>query len=256
MEMKTTIKHAMFFLIGYVAIGLLVSFTSTGKKEKNVENKLTKQERKDGWILMFDGKTLNGWRGLQSKPISKNWVVKDNAIQVGGPIPDNSSDILFDKKFMNFDLKFEWRVAKGGNSGVYYLAQELHPTSLVPGSVEYQILDNISYPTNGALHASASLYDMVAAEPQNAKPTNEWNTGEIIVNNGEVIHKQNGVVVVKCRLWTKEWEDLVNSSKFKGTDAIINLGGKNHEGYIGLQVHGGTEKDDYVWFKNMKIKVL
>jgi len=246
----------MLFLIGFLVIGLLGSLTSTCKEEQTADNKLTKQERKNGWMLMFDGKTFNGWRGLQSKPISENWQVKDNTIQVGGGITYTPGDILFDKKFRNFHLKFEWRVAKGANSGVYYLAQELHPTSLVPGSVEYQILDNISYPDNGALHASASLYDMVAAEPQNAKPTNEWNTGEIIVNNGEVVHMQNGVVVVKYRLWTKEWEDMVNSSKFKGTDAIINLGGKNHEGYIGLQYHGGIEKDDYVWFKNLKIKVL
>jgi len=246
--------------LGLLITIVLSSFISTkisaSTKEKNVENKLTKQERKNGWILMFDGITFKDWRGLQSKPISKNWVVKDNAIRVGGIVTDTPGDILYDKKFKNFHFKFEWRVAKGANSGVYYLAQELHPTSLVPGSVEYQILDNISYPTNGALHASASLYDMIPAEPQNAKPTNEWNTGEIIVYNGEVIHKQNGVVVVKYRLWTKEWKDMVNSSKFKGTEAIINLGGKNHEGYIGLQVHGGIGKDDYVWFKNMKIKVL
>lgn len=252
--MKRILQLGLF--IAVVLSSVISTKVGASTKEKNEENTLTKQERKDGWILMFDGKTFNGWRGPQSKPISKNWVVKDNVIRVGGTVTDTPGDILYDKKFKNFDFKFEWRVAKGANSGVYYLAQELHPTSLVPGSVEYQILDNISYPTNGALHASASLYDMIPAEPQNAKLTNEWNTGEIIVKNGNVIHKQNGVIVVKYRLWTKDWETLVNSSKFKGTDAIINLGGKNHEGYIGLQVHGGIEKDDYVWFKNMKIKVL
>lgn len=98
---------------------------------------------------------------------------------------------------------------------------------------------------------SASLYDLIAAKPQNSKPAGEWNTGGILVSKGSVIHFQNGEAVVEYHLWTDDWKKMVDGSKFKGWEKFINAGGDNQEGYIGLQDHG-----DDVWYRNIRIKIL
>jgi hypothetical protein len=95
------------------------------------------------------------------------------------------------------------------------------------------------------------LYDLIPAKPQNSKPWGEWNTGSIIVYKGTVVHKQNGEVVLEYHLWTPEWEEMIANSKFKGWTEMINAGGEERMGYIGLQDHG-----DDVWFRNIKLKVM
>ncbi len=219
-------------------------------------NKLTPLEKEEGWTLLFNGKTLEGWRGYNMKKIPDNWTISENTLKVGGQGTGEAGDIIFNKKFKNFDLKFEWKVSKGANSGVLYLGQEVQGLPFYMSANEYQVLDNISYPGNGEKRASASLYDMIAASPQNAKPALEWNTGEIIVKDGVVIHKQNGVVVVKFQLWNEDWSKMIHTSKFKDSPYLLNLGGEMRNGFIGLQSHIGKEKDDFVWFKNIKLREL
>ncbi|NLH29654.1 MAG: DUF1080 domain-containing protein, partial [Bacteroidales bacterium] len=164
-------------------------------------------------------------------------------------------DIIYDRKFRDFELSFEWKVSPGANSGVFYFAQEIPGEPIWKSALEYQILDNERHPDaklgKDGNRQSASLYDLVPAVPQNAKPAGEWNTGGVLVYKGTVVHMQNGENVLECHLWTDEWKQLVEGSKFKGMEHIINVGGPDREGYIGLQDHG-----DDVWFRNIKIKIL
>lgn len=213
-----------------------------------------------GWITLFDGKTFTGWRGYDRADMPKAWTIEDGAIKINGSGEGEAGakdggDIIYDKKFKNFELSFEWKVAKGSNSGVFYLTQEVKGDPIWKSSPEYQILDNANHPDaklgKDGNRQSASLYDLIPAKPQNSKPFGEWNTGGIMVYKGTVVHKQNGENVVEYHLWTDDWKKMIENSKFKGMPNFVDAGGPNHEGYIGLQDHG-----DDVWYRNIKIKIL
>lgn len=230
---------------------------------------------KDGFITIFDGKTFEGWRGYGKDNVPGKWTIDQGAIKFngtgGGEAQDKEGgDIIFAHKFKNFELTFDWKVAKGSNSGVFFLAQEIETTNdkgekrmepIYISSPEYQILDNANHPDakmgKDNNRQSASLYDMIPAVPQNSKPFGEWNTGKIMVYKGTVVHGQNGENVVEYHLWTPQWTELLQASKFSqekwplAFELLNNLGGANREGYIGFQDHG-----DDVWFRNIKIKIL
>jgi hypothetical protein len=222
---------------------------------------------KDGYYVIFDGTSLNGWRGYNKDEIPGRWSIDNGALKfsgsgIGEAQENDGGDIIFAHKFKNFELAFDWKIAKGANSGVFYYAQEIKGEPIYISSPEYQILDNENHEDakageNGN-RKSASLYDMIPANPQNAKPFDQWNTGSIIVSKGTVFHKQNDKTVVEFHLWTPKWKELIANSKFApGGDfplaygLMTNLGGASKEGYIGFQDHG-----DDVWFKNIRIKVL
>jgi len=220
----------------------------------------------DGAYILFCGKSLYGWRGYNKDTVPGMWSIEDKALKIKGSgtgeaQSENGGDIIFAHKFKNFELTFEWKVSKGANSGVFILAREIKGEPIWISSPEYQILDNINHLDaklgEDGNRQSASLYDMIPAKPQNAKPIGEWNTGGIIVYQGTVIYQQNGKNVVEYHLWTPKWEELINSGKFKkGGDfplaysMLTNVGGDAHEGYIGFQDHGTD-----VWFRNIKVKV-
>lgn len=222
------------------------------------KNGLSKKEKDDDWRLLFDGKTTDGWRGYGKETFPKGWVIEDGALKVqgsGSGEAGGGGDIIFDEQFKDFELSLEYKVSEGGNSGIFYLAKEVEGEPIYTSAPEYQILDNQKHPDarlgkNGNRQA-ASLYDLIPAEPQNAKPVGEWNKVSIIVYRGTVIHSQNGENVVEYHLWTDEWKEMVANSKFKDWKNFINAGGDNKKGYIGLQDHG-----DDVWFRNIKIKQL
>lgn len=231
----------------------------------------------DGFIYLFDGKDMKGWRGYGKDKIPARWVVDDGAIKFNGTgngeaqDKEDGGDLIFAHKFRNFELQFEWKVAKGSNSGVFYLAREVQSKDPQSGNwrmepiyisaPEAQILDNENHVDarmgKDNNRKSMSLYDMIPAKPQNSKPFGEWNTSSIIVYKGTVLHAQNGENVVEYHLWTPQWTELLQANKFNEKDWPLafelqnNLGGKEREGYIGLQDHG-----DDVWFRNIRIKVL
>lgn len=219
----------------------------------------------NGVITIFDGSSFYGWRGYNRHDMPARWVLDEGAMKFngsgGGEAQEaDGGDIIFSHKFKNFDLTFEWKVAEGSNSGVFVLAQEIKDQPIYISSPEYQILDNINHPDasegKDGNRQAASLYDMIPAVPQNAKPIGEWNTAEIKVYKGSVFHKMNGETVVEYHLWTPQWTEMLQASKFSENSwplayhLLNNLGGANREGYIGFQDHG-----DDVWFRNIKIKV-
>ncbi len=237
-----------------------VAGKSEAMDKKAPINALTAAEKSAGWMLLFDGKTFEGWRGYGRQDVPGAWSIDDGAIKINGSGQGeagarNGGDIIFDRPFKNFELQFEWKVAKGSNSGVFYLSQEIEGQPIFKSSPEYQILDNVNHLDarlgKDGNRQSASLYDMIPAKPQNSKGFGEWNTGAIIVYKGTVVHMQNGEVVLEYHLWTPEWENMIENSKFKGWTDMINAGGKDRQGYIGLQDHG-----DDVWFRNVKLKVM
>jgi hypothetical protein len=223
----------------------------------------------DGWITLFNGKDFTGWRGYNKEEgVPGRWIVEDGAIKINGSgtgegQSSDGGDIIFAYKFKNFELSIDWKVSKGGNSGIFYLAQEIEGEPIYISAPESQILDNENHPDAkmgvDGNRQSSSLYDMIPANPQNAKPFGEWNTTKIMVYKGTVVHNQNGQNVLEYHLWTKQWTEMLQNSKFKegskdfplAFGLLNNCGGENKEGYIGLQDHG-----DDVWFKNIKIKIM
>lgn len=229
----------------------------------------------EGYYTIFNGKDFTGWRGYGKDTVPSRWTIEDGAIKFNGSGTGEGQtlqggDIIFGKQLGNFELELEWKVDKGSNSGIFYLAQEVETTKedgskqLEPiyiSAPEYQVLDNANHPDAklgvDGNRMSASLYDMIPAKPQNQKPYGEWNKAKILVYKGTVVHSQNGENVVEYHLWTPQWTELLQSSKFSqekwplAFELLNNCGGENHEGYIGFQDHG-----DNVWFRNIRVKPL
>ena len=230
---------------------------------------------KDGYYVLFDGTSLNGWRGYGKDNVPSRWTVEDGCIKFTGSgsgegQTGEGGDLIFARKFKNFILELEWKVSKGGNSGIFYLAQEVKTVRedgsekyepIYISSPEYQVLDNANHPDAflgvDGNRQSASLYDMIPAKPQNSNAFGEWNKAKIMVYKGTVVHGQNDANVVEYHLWTDQWTQMLQASKFSqekwplAFELLNNCGGENHEGYFGLQDHG-----DDVWYRNIRIKVM
>ena len=225
------------------------------KSTKTAMNSLSKEEMKDGTILLFDGKTTDMWRSYGKQTFPAGWVIEDGAIKCigsGKGEAGQGGDIITKEKFGNFELTLEWKISEGGNSGIFYLAQEIEGDPIWKSSPEMQVLDNAKHPDSkmgvDGNRQAGSLYDLIPAKPQNAKPAGEWNQVKIMVYKGTVVHYQNGAQVLEYHLWTDDWKKMCANSKFKDYTNFVNTAA---EGYIGLQDHG-----DDVWYRNIKIKKL
>lgn len=225
----------------------------------------------EGYYVIFNGKNLDGWRGYGRDTVPARWTIDGEALKFSGSgggeaQVGDGGDLVFAKNLKNFILELDWKVSKGGNSGIFYLGREvlndkgeLQPIYI--SAPEYQVLDNENHPDaqlgKDGNRKSASLYDMIAANPQNSKPFGEWNHAKVMVYKGTVVHGQNGENVVEYHLWTPQWTEMLQASKFSqekwplAFELLNNCGGEEHEGLIGLQDHG-----DDVWYKNIRVKVL
>ena len=235
-------------------------------------NKAAEAEEDANTIVLFDGSSLEGWRGYGKDHVPARWSIEDGCLKFSGSgggeaQTGEGGDLIYAaQKFKNFELELEWKVSKGGNSGIFYLAQEIKKEDgsyepIYISAPECQVLDNENHPDAklgvDGNRQSSSLYDMIPAKPQNSQPAGEWNKVKIMVYKGTVVHFQNDVAVVEYHLWTPQWTEMLQASKFSeekwpvAFNLLNNCGGENHEGYIGFQDHG-----DDVWFRNIKVKVL
>jgi hypothetical protein len=240
--------------VGLVSVAAVLALGSV--VESQSANTLTAAEQKQGWVLLFDGRTFDGWRQCNGTAVPANWAIEDQAMKVftaEGRKPGQGAggDILYGvRKFSDFELSIDWKTEKAGNSGIFFNVREVPGQPIYYAAPEIQILDNVDATDNKLpTHLAGSLYDMLAADPKSVKPAGEWNTIVVRVKDGKVTHTQNGMKVVEYTLWTPEWDAMVQASKFKTFPGFLE--GIAKEGYIGLQDHGYA-----IWFRNIKIRVL
>ena len=248
------------------------SYIAVNKPEVDLASLPTDAE---GYYILFDGSSLNGWRGYGRDTVTARWTIEDDCLKFTGSNTGEGQtgeggDIIFAHKFKDFILELEWKISEGGNSGIFYLAQEIKTKAedgqeryepIYISSPEYQVLDNANHPDSflgvDGNRKSASLYDMIPANPQNQKPFGEWNKCKIMVYQGTVVHYQNDENVLEYHLWTPQWTDMLQKSKFSqekwplAFELLNNCGGEIHSGYFGFQDHGND-----VWYRNIRVKVL
>ena len=242
--------------------------TSESTQEPNT---LTDQEIEDGWKLLFDGTTTNGWH-TYNRPgkIGSRWVAEDGALKfngydkyikfkVAGKIFYHANvnkelqggwDIVTDEAFENFELKLDWKISEYGNSGIFYTVQEIPEYDEGwKSSPEMQVLDDQGQ-KDGMIrsHRSADLYDLIPCTTRRTKAANNWNSSKIVKNRGKVEHWMNGEIVLSYDLNSDEWNNMIANSKFAPYSENF---GSTGPGKIGLQDH-----DDTVWYRNIKIKSL
>ena len=202
-----------------------------------------------GYQMLFDGKTMTGWRSYQNKP-QDSWSVVDGALYCKGSLTDKSdkrADLITTKQYENFDLSLDWKISPKGNSGVIYLATEEFPTSYLSGP-EYQIIDDKNFPEHlEDWQKTGANYAMDPEPSAHPKTVVKWNNTRIVVNKGHVEHWLNGEKIVEYQIGTDEWRKKKTEGKWKDAAGY----GVSPKGHIALQDHGSE-----AWFKNIKIKEL
>jgi 3-keto-disaccharide hydrolase len=203
-----------------------------------------------GWVNLFDGTTLNRWHTFGATTVSDKWSVDSGAIHFNPDTKGDDGDLVTNDSFANFDLKIDWKIATGGNSGILIYVQDdkaRYEETYTTGP-EMQVLDDERNEDNKKpSHHAGSLYDLILATPGAVHPAEQWNTAEIISNNGKLDFYLNNVHVVNTTMWDDGWKQMLAKSKFKQWPAF----GTFKSGHIALQDHGFN-----VWYKNVMIKKL
>lgn len=216
----------------------------------SLENQLTEQQKAQGLIALFDGKTLDGWHIYKNKE-NDSWEVADGTLHCK-PFVENGtnkrSDLTTNEQYENFELYFDWKISPQGNSGVMFHVVETYDEPYGSGP-EYQVLDDVGYPGDlKDVQLTAANYDMhVAGSNKKMNPVGEWNNSKLVVNHNHVEHWLNGEKVVEYDLGSDDWNQRLAKSKWKDFPGYA----KSPKGHIDLQDHGNE-----VWYKNIYLKPL
>ena len=246
---------------------ILIFFISCNQKRgNNVQEMLTKDKKDietlegidNDWIILSDGNSFNGWHIFKKDGVDKSWTIEDGAMVYVGGDDGNSTgnDLISDKEFSSFLLSIDWKISKGGNSGVFYgVSEESDFNQAYFTAPEIQVIDNDNYDwTPGAdgksnTHVTGALYDLVGPSADVVNPAGEWNNYiiEINYNTNKGSITLNGTNIVNYPLYGDDWDKMIKNSKFKDWNEF----GTHRKGRIGFQDHGKK-----VWYKNIKIKEL
>lgn len=231
-------------------------------------NQLTAEEQGQGWRLLFDGSSFEGWRGIGRDDVpAEHWEIVDGAIHkiASGNVPVapdgqpvSGGDLMTEEAFDNFEMAFEWKIGPGGNSGVKYNVSEAMSTNNPLGAgnaalgFEYQVLDDEGHPDakagDGVNRTAAALYDLKGPiENKPINPVGQWNVGRILVQGNHAEHWLNGVKVVEYDLDSEDFKDRFARSKYVDIAGFAD----KRTGHIVLQDH-----NDDAWYRNIKIRVL
>ncbi len=243
-------------LLVSLLIVCLSLITAWGQKKAAEPNTLTAAEKKAGWRLLFDGRTLEGWRGFHKETVPAGWTVEDGCIKKvpgKGELGQAGGDMITVDQFDNFEFSIEWKLSPGGNSGIKYLISESLPPKGRSGvSFEMQVLDDDNHPDAkmgiAGNRTAGALYDLIApSKDKILKPVGEFNHARLIVKGNHIEHWLNGVKVVEFERGSDALKAIIAQSKFKDTKGF----GETSKGHILLQDHG-----DAVWYRNIKIRSL
>lgn len=222
------------------AVGLSVAMSAGALAQ---DNELTKQEKADGWILLFNGKDMDDWMTNRKTP--SNTAAENGAFNTrkcGGYL------LVHKDQFSDYVLSFDYKPAPGANSGVFLRQFPLKPPKgllIYECGIEVQILDALETP----VHDTGAIYDLVPTAVDARKPAGEWNHMEITVDGPNISVMVNGQATASTNL--DEYTEILKRPD--GTPHKFNVAFKDHprQGYIGFQDHG-----DECWFKNVRIKPL
>ena len=253
---KTIAIHHLLRLTLTVGIGGCALFSADSRS-----NSVSMRETAAGWRLLFDGKTTAGWTGMRGAPFPENsWGVENGTLRT---LRDNSGgDIMFVDRFKDFELVFDWRIAKGGNSGVKYLVQEEWITfAFDPGAPdserakwlrravgpEYQIIDDVKYVDRKPVSKTGALYLLYANDDKKLNAPGLWNTSKIVVRGDHGEHWLNGEKLFDYEFGSEEMLRRVARTKFRQAPGF----GRKGPGYIVLTHHNTP-----AWYRNIKIREL
>ena len=242
-------KKVLFYCLLLIAV---YSCKDKNHTQPNVENNVGKTvdnsaDANEEWQYLFDGTSTKGWRGYNKESLPDNWIVEDEKLKALGLGGDSSGDIVYDEEFDEFELSLEWKMAEGGNSGIFYhiIENDEYTTAYMTGP-EYQFLTQPIQAGNET-HSIGADYGMY---PTNYKGdteilNNRWNTSRIRFTNEKVSYWLNGELTVEFVPWSSDWKKRKEEGKWNAYPDY----GKTKSGLIGLQDHGSV-----AWFKNIKIK--
>lgn len=214
-------------------------------------NTLSAREKKNGWQLLFDGTTTQGWHGYNMNSFPESWAIEDGSLTMNTTGGAESQDIITADKYSNFAFSVDYKLTPGANSGIIYqIAEDTTYKFPYETGPEVQIIDHEGWKGPEKLEEwqiNGANYAMYPPLVKPYRPVGEWNHLLLVVNGNNVTQILNGEIVVRYEKYSEEWNKLRNSGKW----IDFPDWGKFDEGYISLQNHGTK-----VWFRNIKIKEL
>jgi len=232
-------RYALAVVVAAVVVAVTTVAFIPSKKEK----------ADNGWVKLFNGTSTTGWHTWKLSKAGAAWKADNGMLHLDPTVKEDRGDLVSNEAYDNFDLKLQWKISSGGNSGVIFYASDdskKYDDTYNTGP-EMQVLDNDKHP-DGKIpkHRAGNLYDLIAG-PDNVKPVGEWNDMEIVANKGSLKLYLNGTNVVTTTMWDDNWRKMIAGSKFKEWPDF----GTFKKGHIVLQDHGNE-----VWYQNVMIKKL
>ena len=235
------LKLSLYSLVGLVLLTAGCTAEESAPQDADAE-----------WTVLFNGTSLDGWRSYGQSEPGAEWIVEDGAVFLN--VDDSTEtmtggDLITVGQYENFELELEWKIAEGGNSGIFFGVREIegHDVAYLTG-IEMQVLDDDVHPDGQNPETSAgSSYALYPPTADVVRPVGEYNQVRITVNNKDVEHWLNGQKVAEYTIDSPDWQQRVAASKFADWEHF----GIYRKGHISLQDH-----TDPVWYRNIRIREL